>query len=313
VHRLPGSRAPGCFAHREQKNEGPTKDADPLIGCLIDDRYFVTGRLGVGAMGLVYDAVHVVLEQSVALKVLRPELAAERQATKRFFREARAAGTLAGPHVAAVHDVGQLSDGRPYLVMERLSGKTVGEVIQKEAPMNPARVAALLRGPAMVLTEAHARGIVHRDVKPENLILARDYGGDERVVVVDFGLAAFFEPGPMLERLTRAGVVLGTPEYMAPECTGDDPLTSACDVYGLATVAFEMLTGFPPFQMTNPIDLLRAKAAQDAPSLAAVSGIPFSEAFEAVLACGLARAPAARFETPAAFANALGEALRMAR
>jgi len=310
---LPDSRALGCVVHREQKRDGSTADADALIGCLIDDRYLVTGRLGVGAMGLVYDALHVVIERSVALKVLRPELVAEPQATKRLFREAWAAGSLAGPHVAAVHDVGQLSDGRPYLVMERLSGKHVGEVIQKEAPMNPARVAALLRGPANALSEAHSRGIVHRDVKPENLILVRDHGGGERVVLVDFGLAAFLEPGPMLERLTRAGVVLGTPEYMAPECTGDDPVTSACDVYGLATIAFEMLSGFPPFQMTNPIDLLRAKAAHDAPSLAAVSGIPFSEAFEAVLACGLARAPEARFETPAAFTNALGEALRMAR
>ena len=311
----PFCHPPGTDPHAAPLGEGAedvTDCSDALIGSLIEDRYLVTGTLGVGAMGLVYEAVHVVLERSVALKVLRPELAAEQQATKRFFREARAAGSLGGPHVAAVHDVGQLPDGRPYLVMERLSGRNLGEVIRRAAPMSPARVAALLRGPADVLSEAHARGIIHRDVKPENLILVRDLGGYERLVLVDFGLAAFCEPGPTQERLTRAGVVLGTPDYMAPELIEEDPVTSACDVYSLACVAFEMLTGFPPFRLADPIELLRVKAAQDPPSLAAIAGTPFSAPLEAVLACGLARSVGGRFETPTAFANALAEALRIA-
>ena len=284
---------------------------DPLIDHLVDGRYLVRSAIGVGAMGVVYDAVHVALERRVALKVLRPELAAEKDAIERMLREARAAASLGDPHVAAVHDVGWLVDGRPYLVMDRLVGESLALVIRRDAPMEPLRVLELLRGPAKALGEAHAHGIVHRDVKPENLIHVRDVSGEERLVLVDFGLAAFCEPGPAYARLTKVGIVVGTPDYMAPECIAEEPVTAACDVYGLACVAFEMLTGFPPFQMTNPIELLRVKAARDAPSLSAIAGVPFADEIETVLACGLARAVTARFENPVAFTNALAEALRM--
>jgi eukaryotic-like serine/threonine-protein kinase len=201
--------------------------------------------LGEGAMGRVYLARETALERLVAVKVLRAEFAADPAASRRFQREARAAARIAHRNVAAVHRVGTLADGVPYLVTEYVAGRTLADALAAEGAMEPERARAVLAQLALALAEAHRHHVVHRDVRPGNVIVENETG---RAVLSDFGIAAVMDAGGATPtRLTPLGDVLGDPRYLSPEQLLGERVTEATDVYSLGVVGYELLTLQGPF------------------------------------------------------------------
>lgn len=279
---------------------------DPLIGTRLDGRYLIRGVLGRGGMGVVYDGVHEQLGRPVAIKVLAAGTADDNVAVQRFLREARTASTLTHGNIVDVSDLGQLPDGRPYLVMPKVSGITLYTLLTKHGPQTPARVVELLRGAASALDLIHAKGLVHRDVKPENLMHVVREDGSETTLLLDFGIVALV--ATKTPRLTASGSVFGTPAYLAPETLHRDADRTS-DVYSLATVAFELIAGQVPFDAPSPLRLVQLKSQKDPPRLADIAKKSFPPAVEAVIATGLARNPEARYPSAGAFLNALEQAV----
>jgi serine/threonine protein kinase len=276
---------------------------DPLIGARIDGRYTVHGMLGRGGMGVVYDGVHDELGRPVAIKVLNAAWASDPVAVARFLREARTAGSLSHGNIVDVSDLGRLPDGRPYLVMPKVKGTDLASLLQHTGPQPPKRVAELLSGVAAALDLIHAKGLVHRDIKPENLMYVVREDSSETVMLLDFGIAALVastEP-----RLTRQGAIFGTPAYLPPEVWDGKVPDRRGDVYALATVAFELMTGELPFVAENVMHLLPMKLRAPAPSMTSVSAMTFPAEIEALIARGLAREPGDRFDTASDLVGAL--------
>jgi eukaryotic-like serine/threonine-protein kinase len=287
----------------------PTEDA--LLGTLVGGRYRIVGVIGEGGMGKVYDGVHEGLRRPVAIKVLGAAWASDDATIRRFQREARTASSVGHRAIVDVYDLGRLDDGRPYLIMERLEGASFADLLDVHGFLPPDRVAHLVLQVASALDAVHAHGIVHRDIKPENLIALDDpEGGPEQVKLLDFGLAAFAIPSPEAARLTRHGQMHGTPHYMAPE-SGEEALPDyRADVYSLAVVAFELLTGFVPFDSKNPLQILTRKMHEDPPTLLDRGGMEFSDEVERVIGKGLARLPDHRYTSAGEFARALAVSVR---
>ncbi|HUH02298.1 MAG TPA: serine/threonine-protein kinase, partial [Kofleriaceae bacterium] len=208
---------------------GATTDA-PLIGAVFDGRYRLEARIGRGGMGDVYRGTHLMMAQLVAVKVLRPDLAGDETAARRFAREARGVFAMDHPNCVRVFDFGyEPAAAVMYLVMEHLDGRTVGDELHIDGPMAAARVAHVGAQIAAVLEQAHAAGLIHRDLKPDNIMLLRRGDDADFAKVLDFGLAKLYEPDSagttMFSRaaLTQEGTVFGTPEYMSPEqATGQE-------------------------------------------------------------------------------------------
>ncbi len=217
----------------------------------LGDRYLIEQRLARGGMGTVYEAVDTLLGRQVAVKVLRDELAGRPDAVERFEREARLLASLSHPNIVTVHDAGVLL-GTPYLVMERLEGRTVRELLQAHGSLGPGESVVILRGVASALDAAHARGIVHRDLKPENVFLAQ-LGGVRVPKVLDFGLARLVSGGEGQPFVTRAAELWGTPAYMAPEQSPGASPVASWDLYACAVMTFELLTGRLPDADPPPI------------------------------------------------------------
>lgn len=285
-----------------------TEIRDPLLGTRIDDRYLVNGILGRGGMGVVYDGVHERLGRPVAIKVLGPGIAGDRNAVERFLREARTASQLTHGNIVDVSDLGALPDGRPYLVMPKLLGTDLCTLLHQQGAQTPRRTAELLRGAASALDLIHAKGYVHRDVKPENLMHVVREDGSEAVLLLDFGIVGLVSPETA--RLTAQGTVFGTPAYLAPEAIKGAPPHPLADIYALATVAFELIAGQAPFSSDNPLQLMQLKLAQDAPTLSRVAGFELPDAVEKAVARGLTRDPAARYTTASALIKALDAAVQ---
>lgn len=283
---------------------------DALIGSRIDGRYTLHRVLGQGGMGVVYEGVHDELGRAVAIKVLNAAWATDRTAVERFLREARTASSFSHSNIVDVSDLGRLSDGRPYLVMPKINGTDLATLLSENGPQPAKRVAALLSGVASALDLVHAKGFVHRDIKPENLMYVVREDGSETVMLLDFGIAAaMMSSGP---RLTRQGAIFGTPHYLPPEvCTGERS-DARGDVYSLAAVAFELITGSLPFAAEDIMQLMAQKVSFDAPTLAAVTGTAFPPELEQVIATGLARDPRHRYPSASAFVSALRAATHSA-
>jgi eukaryotic-like serine/threonine-protein kinase len=268
-------------------------DADVLLG----DRYRLVRMIGSGGMGTVWEAEDETLGRPVAVKVLSESFAAGERAVRRFEREAQAAARLSGPYIAAVYDFGR-SEGRPYIVMELVRGETLEDRLAREGPLPPREASRIATQVAEALEEAHRAGIVHRDVKPGNVMLTP--AGD--VKVMDFGIAA----AAWAERVTTSGLVLGTPSYLAPEQAKSEKTTPASDVYALGAMLYEMVAGRPPFVAESPVALALAHIREDPRPLDQVAdGVPPSLASASMAA--LAKDPAERPPSAAAFASMLRE------
>jgi serine/threonine-protein kinase len=268
-------------------------DTDVLLG----ERYRLVRMIGSGGMGTVWEAGDETLGRPVAVKVLSESLAAGERAVRRFEREAQAAARLSGPYIAAVYDFGR-SEGRPYIVMELVRGEALADRLAREGPLPPQEAARIARQVAEALEEAHRAGIVHRDVKPGNVMLTA--AGD--VKVMDFGIAA----AAWAERVTTSGLVLGTPSYLAPEQAKSEKTTPASDVYALGAMLYEMVAGRPPFVAESPVALALAHIREDPRPLDQVAeGVPPNIASASMAA--LAKDPAERPPSAAAFASMLRE------
>jgi eukaryotic-like serine/threonine-protein kinase len=215
----------------------PTQPMPAQPSTLADGRYRVGPRLGVGGMGMVLQATDEVLSREVAVKLLADNLAADPDARERFEREARAAAKISDPHVVQVFDVGE-EQGRPYLVMELVEGPSLADVLADEGPLEPLEVVDVAADALAGVSRAHRAGLLHRDLKPGNLLRAPD----GTVKVADFGVAeAADAPG-----LTRTGLVIGTRSYLAPERAAGQPATVRTDLFALGATLLELLTGRPP-------------------------------------------------------------------
>jgi hypothetical protein len=222
----------------------PATAVDPLIGQLLADRYRVLRTIGEGGMGRVYLAEHERMGRLSAVKVMSPAMAATPEAISRFNREASNASRILQPNVAAIYDFGETTDGTLYLAMEFVEGETLSSLLQREAPLLPVRAAELTGQIADGLHAAHHLGIVHRDLKPDNIIVTKHLDGREWVKIVDFGIAKTVQKND--QTVTSLGVAIGTPEYMSPEQLAGDVVDARTDIYSLALVLFNMLTGVLP-------------------------------------------------------------------
>ncbi len=242
---------------------------------LLNQRYRLERRLGRGGMGAVYEAVDLVLERPVAVKVIREDVIGPLDLDHRFRHEAKSAARFAHPHVVRVYDFGVDTYHRPFLVMELLEGGTLRQRLVSGSPLGTADALLVLRGVCSALTAAHETGLIHRDLKPENIFLQR-HAGQLVPKVLDFGLAKTFyrlEPlGPTIAPGTSAGVLLGTLDYMSPEQVAGDEADPAWDIWALAVIAYEMLTGVHPFR--RQVVFAAAAESPDLETAASVSPGP---------------------------------------
>lgn len=279
--------------------------ADPMIGRVLDGRYRIVGHVGEGAMSVVYRAIGPNGEP-VAIKVLQRELGEDPENRERFEREARALFGLSHPNILDVHDFG-LVDGSPYLVMELLEGGTLDTVLEDGPP--PVELAIelgrqMLRG----LAYAHAQGALHRDLKTENICVAREANGSPILKLLDFGLVKFVdaERWGQGEKLTVQGAVFGTPAYMSPEQASGAPVDIRTDVYSAGVILFELLTGIWPFMEESRLEMFRAHLTTPPPSLRqARPELRFRTELETLVARALAKSPAERFPDAGAMLAAL--------
>lgn len=229
---------------------------DPLVGHTLDEKYRLEERLGIGGMGTVYRARHLLIDRPVAVKVLNQRFVEDDAARTRFSREARACGRLQHANAVTVTDFGQSQDGYVYLVMELLEGRTLREVLAKEAPLDAARAVSLMLQISDAVAAAHDAGIIHRDLKPANVFIVQRADVPAVVKVLDFGIAKLAADSLEEEdrmTLTQIGAMIGTPRYMSPEQCDGVELTPAADVYSLGVILYEMLTGAVPFSGSTPL------------------------------------------------------------
>jgi eukaryotic-like serine/threonine-protein kinase len=280
---------------------------DPLVGVVIDRRYRIEVRLAAGGFGAIYRAIHVINRRPVALKVLHASLATEPDVVARFRREAKALGQLRSPHTITAYDFGETGDGTLYIVMELLQGETLYERFCALGPLPWRQLVAIARQVCSSLAEAHALGIVHRDLKPTNIHLEEVGGNADFVKVLDFGIAKILH-GSALDNddLTRAGQMVGTFDYMAPEQMVGGPTTGQSDIYTLGLVMYEMLTGERPFgDPETPTGMLTAMLSRVPPPPSRYVASP--PELDDVIARCLARAPDKRFRDILELANALDD------
>jgi serine/threonine-protein kinase len=238
---------------------------DPLVGRLLERRYRIGARVARGGMASVYEATDIRLDRTVAVKVMHPGLGDDQEFAERFVREARAAARLNHPHVVGVYDQGDdTSDGQDtvFLVMEYVPGHTLRDVVRKEAPMPPARALALLEPVVSALGAAHRAGLIHRDVKPENVLIADEAHGG-RIKVADFGLAKAVSADT--QHTATGGVLIGTVSYLAPELVVDGRADARADVYAAGVVLYELLTGRKPHEGESPIQVAYRHVHHDVP------------------------------------------------
>ncbi len=283
----------------------PDDKLDPLVGQTVDGRYAIESILGEGGMGTVYRAKHVALGRALALKVLRSDLARESDLAARFLQEAQATAAIKHPNVVSITDFGRLPDARPYFVMELLAGRTLAALIKAGGALPPRDAARITVAVADGLQAAHEAGVVHRDLKPENIFLIG--AGVSELRVVDFGAAMMAGA----TRLTKAGIVFGTPHYMSPEQAAGRPVDHRADIYALGIILYEMITGRVPFEgdtymgvLTQHMFVAPRPPSEIVPELSGKLG-----ALEAIVLRALEKEPSARFATMQELGAAVGAAI----
>jgi serine/threonine-protein kinase len=284
--------------------EASTPDA--LVGQIVGGRYRILRRIGAGGMGAVYEGDHVELGRRVAIKFLLERYDDDDEAVARFRREARTASQIGHANIIDVFDVGVDDRGRSFIVMELLAGLTLGEIIQRGGPMPTERAVAVIRQVLAGLGAAHDKGIVHRDMKPDNVFV--ENRGDDRhdlVKIVDFGISKILAANESKIRLTATGAVIGTPVYMAPEqAMGLVEVDHRVDLYAVGVMLYEMLVGRPPFEGPSYAALVSQHLHAAPPSLT-VTRPDVPRVVAEVVARALAKEPADRFGSAAEMARAL--------
>lgn len=297
-----------------QMGNTPEPGVDPLIGMVLSERYRILRQIGEGGMGLVYEAEHVAIEKRVALKVLREDFSSRPEVVERFKQEAKSASRIGNAHIVDISDFGVTPSGASYFAMELLEGEDLANVLEREGHVSLGRAADILLQCCKALEAAHAKGIVHRDMKPENIFLTVRDGRPDFVKIVDFGIAKMSDietVGAPGRKLTKTGMIFGTPEYMSPEqASGKGVLDHRVDVYALAVIFFEMITGRVPFVGDTFMGILTQHMIEDPPSIAEVNPhVEVPAPVVAFLAKGLTKEPDARFGSCGEMAAALEDAL----
>jgi serine/threonine protein kinase len=267
---------------------------DPLVGKVLGEAYQITRLVGEGGMGRVYEAKHLRLKQRrFAVKVLHPELARDPEIVARFQREAESASSIGHPNVVDVYDVHKTHDGVPYMVGEFLEGQEFGGRIDEKGRIDVPTAVHITRQVCRALSAAHKRGIVHRDMKPENVFLV-DFDGEISVKVIDFGISKVGQTGKT--NLTKTGMIMGTPSYMSPEQARGDKVDRRTDVYAVGAMLYHALTGKKPFDTDDPASTLSLVLTEE-PERPRKVNADIPEGLELVVQKAMAKEPADRYAT----------------
>ncbi|HEV8321544.1 MAG TPA: protein kinase [Myxococcota bacterium] len=286
----------------------PGDNVDPLLGRVFGGKYQIRELLGAGAMGKVYRAELTSLQKTVAIKVILPHLASDEQIVTRFYNEARAASRLNHPNSVAVLDFGRTEDAQLYLVMEFLRGRSLAALLDNGAELPPARTGKILRQVLHALAEAHHLGVIHRDMKAENIIVEELRGEGDFVKVLDFGLAKI--RGETHSHRTAAGSIMGTPAYMSPEQARGDPVDARSDLYSVGVILYQMLTGRLPFEGDSAAKVVLGHLTETPmPPRRRAPERAVPETLEAVCLRAMEKEPAARWQSAEEFADALQTAI----
>jgi serine/threonine protein kinase len=272
---------------KQPPQRGNVPDDPPPV---LSDGLEIVRPLGDGKMARVFLAKEKELQRVVAVKVLRPELVMDETARLRFEREARSAASLTHPNVVSVHRLGRLADGTPYLVMTYVNGRTLADRLKAEGLMPEPEARSLLTQMASALAAAHKKGIVHRDVRPANVLVEEETG---RFLLSDFGIAGLLEGEGSEQRLTRTGQIIGEPRYASPEQLRGEKVTGQADLYSLAVLAYEILTGESPYKVKTTRDMIAAHMSQEPRPITRIRPGISPDLEDLLLRC-LAREPAHR-------------------
>ena len=296
-----------CSVDRSQLILIEPTDSDPMLGRLLDGRYRLIRKIGQGGMGAIYRAVHIENLRICAIKLMTSLSPGKDDAIARFKREARNSVRIDSVHAVTVYDSGETDEGLLYLAMEFIDGKPLSRVIAEQRVLPIERVIHITNQIAEALAAAHALPMIHRDLKPDNIMITRKGSDPDFVKVLDFGIAkALTEEGA--DNLTKTGFVLGTPVYMSPEQLLGEPLDGRSDIYSLAIIVFEMLSGRLPFEGDNPQAVMMKRVMSQPTRLRALAPT-VSESVETAVMSGLERDPNARIANVEAFASELNRAL----
>ncbi|HKA89330.1 MAG TPA: serine/threonine-protein kinase [Haliangiales bacterium] len=295
---------------RQSPTPAPERPADTLVGQKLAARYEILRKIGEGGMGAVYEARHLKIDKRVAVKVLLDKFIQKADVVARLEQEAKLASAIGHENIVDINDFGETDDGRTFVVMEFLEGESLAQQLQREGPLLPERAVGIARQVASALAAAHGKGIVHRDVKPENIFITRR-GERDFVKVVDFGISKAMRPPDLEEaspRLTQTGMVLGTPLYLSPEqARGEEQLDHRIDIYALGVILYEMLTGEVPFQGANYLAIISQILSQEPKPLAqARPDLGISPALEQVVRRAMHKDRDQRYRTMAEFDADLG-------
>jgi eukaryotic-like serine/threonine-protein kinase len=302
----PGGRATAAPARGEAS--APLTHQN-LVGKTLQGHYQIVKKIGEGGMSFVYLANDVATGERYAIKVLSAALSQDANAMARLRREAALGMRLEHPNICHIIRLGETEDGLVYVVMPFVDGEILADRTNRRGSLPIAEVAPLLRDMATGLHVAHELKIVHRDLKPENVMVCRRPDGTDYAVVMDFGLAKERKVGAELQKLTATGIILGTPEFMSPEQLRGKPLDARTDIYSLALMTCEMLTGRLPFQGRTQQELMIARLRSDPIPLRQIRReLQFSAAVEDVILKGLHRNPDDRYQTALEYADALTRA-----
>lgn len=280
-----------------------------LRGTLLDGRYRIGACIGVGGTGIVFEATRIVDGASVVIKTMRPRFADNTDLIRRMEREAEVYERVVHPGIVPVYDVGRLADGSPYLVMKRMRSESLSQLLHRAGALSCAEVAVVGARLAAILHAVHAAGYVHRDIKPEHVLLDRAPHGKLEVRLLDFGVCASHDAPPD-EKARERGRVYGTPNYVSPEQAAGEPNVDArADLFSLGVTLFEARTGQLPFQGRNATDLLRRILTTDAPPIQSISS-DVSDELAALIGSLLSRRIQDRIPSARAVSRALAPLIR---
>lgn len=268
---------------------------DPIVGTTIDGRYSIEKKLGEGGMGVVYLATHAIIGKKCALKVLRGELSKESEVGARFVQEAQSAAAIGNDHIIEISDFGQLPDGSAYFVMEFLDGLALHDVLEETPKLEPERALDIMIQCCEALAAAHNSNIVHRDLKPDNIYLITKGGREDFVKVLDFGIA---KVASQSSRLTKTGMIFGTPQYMSPEQAAGSGVDARTDIYSLGIIMYEMLCGHVPFEADTFMGVLTKHLYEEPiPPRRLVPPVELNQNMESVLLKAISKKPEKRYQS----------------